>query len=611
MSFIPLANPLPVTTQSLGDVIDTANSSNTPLGGGLAFTGAWTNVLGYLQLQIMVFADQISAIGGFAVQFSSDGVHMDHQHTYTIDANVGETFQMQCHAQYYRIVYTNGAVAQTAFRMQTILRPAASTGTVLEADEIISGFDDCILTKSILTGQSVLDGKYINAKMTPDGGLVINQDIVIDANNSSIANLASGATFTGVSTSNIAASMLQVFLKTDQNCAVYVDQSQDNVHWDIVDHYDFYASIGNFGINIGAFGAYFRVRVQNIGTATTTYFRLQTIYVPIANQLPRSLSRDGWLQVQVNRTQDGHGFAQSYTPFGEQLTAPSYKLVGSIFPGSTLDTNFWTALAGTGGTVTPVNGLVTMSTGTTSNNATQLNTVASSRYISGYTNKFRAVLTLPDTGTVNNTRRWGAYNATDGSFFELAGTTLNLVTRKAGVETRITNGSFNGNLGNIIALDTSAHNWAVMYTSFTIWWLYDDIVIHTSSFNSSWTSTLNLPVTFENFNTGGSTTNVSMYIFGGVITRMGLANSQPTGRAFTGATTTTLKIGAGNLHAVVLTANAGTSITLYDNTTGAGTILASISPNQVTTLDFKGIGFSTGLTVVSVGVGCSFTVMYE
>lgn len=608
MSFVPLANPLPVTSSK---VVDQLNSNVTPIAANTTITNSWVNVLGYSQISTTIITDQNSAANGFKIQYSSDGANVDHEHSYSVFANSSFVSMVPVHLKYYRTVYTNGVTPQSSFRMQSLLHPIAATGSIIEADSTISGDDECVITKSILTGQSAIDNTYINAKMTPDGGLLINQYISIDPLNSSTANLAANATFTGTGVTNITATAIQVFLKTDQNCEVFIDQSQDGTNWDVTDSYHYYEAIANFAITVNAVGAYYRVRVQNIDVSATTYFRLQTINVPILSALPRSLSPDGWLQTQVNQTQDHSGFAAIHSPYGEQTVTFLHKLVGSAFSDSTLDTGMWTANIGTGGTVAPVSGILTMSTGTTANNSTTLSTIYNSRFLVGHANKVHFVMTLPDTGVANNTRRWGAFTATDGMFFELTGTTFNLVTRKAGVDTKVANGSFNGTLGGTIALDTNSRVFYAMITPSSIWWYYDNTLIHMSRFNTSWAASLNLPLRLENTNSGGSTTNVSMQVFSAIIKREGTETGAPLGRNFVGAQTTTLKYGAGALHAVVINVNSGTSITLYDNTAASGTILATITPNQLTTLDFKNISFSIGLTVVTVGVGVNCTIIYD
>lgn len=602
---------------AVAGVIDQQNSTNTPLAGGGVYTGAWVNVLNYGQIQITAFSDVASSATGLEIQFSMDGVHVDHTHDYVISAGAGETVQMQPHEQYYRVIYTNGAAPQTAFRLQTLLRPIAGNGSILEAGKIISSHDDCLLTKSILTGQSVIDGTYINAKMTPDGGLVVNQDIQIDPLNSSTTNLAASATFTGSAVSNITATAIQIFLKTDQNCTVYLDQSQDGVNWDVSDPYNFYSAVGNFAITTNAVGAYYRVRVTNTGTATTTYFRLQSIIVPILSALPRTLSPEGNLKIAVESFKDVNGSDKRISPLGEDIAVPVYRLVGSLFPGSTLDTNFWTASVGTGGTVAPTDGLMTIATGTTANNATSLITNRTARMVTRQPNKFRAVVQLPDTGTANNVRRGGAFTTTDGIFFELSGTTFSLVTRKGGIDTKITNGSFNGTHGGTYVLTTSTHNFEIVYTSSTVYFYIDGVLIHTQVFNTTWSATLNLPIRFENTNSGGSTTNVVMNLFSASISRLGVPSTQPVSFNQVGTTAgVTIKNASGSIHGMIISNVTNNAVvTLYDNTAASGTVIwaSGAMSNQTVplSLNFNGIQFSTGLTVAITGAACNAMIMYE
>ena len=72
-------------------------------------------------------------------------------------------------------------------------------------------------------------------EINPTGSLNIQQDVIAVPENSSEANLAVGATFTGEGVSTLGVVGLQTSLKTDQNCTVYVDQSPDGTSWDIVD----------------------------------------------------------------------------------------------------------------------------------------------------------------------------------------------------------------------------------------------------------------------------------------------------------------------------------------------------------------------------------------
>ncbi|MCA1832561.1 MAG: hypothetical protein LC750_07490 [Actinobacteria bacterium] len=70
----------------------------------------------------------------------------------------------------------------------------------------------------------------------------------------------------------------------------------------------------------------------------------------------------------------------------------------------------------------------------------------------------------------------------------------------------------------------------------------------------------------------------------------------------TTATTTTIKSGAGLLHAVVInTRGVASTATVYDNTAGSGTKIATIDTTLSTTAFLYDAAFATGLTVVTVG----------
>ena len=79
--------------------------------------------------------------------------------------------------------------------------------------------------------------------------------------------------------------------------------------------------------------------------------------------------------------------------------------------------------------------------------------------------------------------------------------------------------------------------------------------------------------------------------------------------------TTTIKSGAGILRRVVVNTNGSGSntFTIYDNTAGSGTVIATIDTvNAVGGFFEYGLAFSIGLTVVSAtGTSADITVIYE
>jgi hypothetical protein len=76
----------------------------------------------------------------------------------------------------------------------------------------------------------------------------------------------------------------------------------------------------------------------------------------------------------------------------------------------------------------------------------------------------------------------------------------------------------------------------------------------------------------------------------------------------TSATTTTVKSGAGFLHAIIInTPVASATITIYDSTTGSGTKIGTITLGATLANDIYGnflydVYFTTGLTIVTSGV---------
>jgi hypothetical protein len=110
-------------------------------------------------------------------QFSTDNTNWDDTNDFNLDTSVSSTrrFQFPVTAQYFRVVYTNGAVAQTAFRMQTILH---STDVLTSIHRIDTGLDNdrpVTVTKSVIAGETTAGGgSFVNVKVTPSGALAID-----------------------------------------------------------------------------------------------------------------------------------------------------------------------------------------------------------------------------------------------------------------------------------------------------------------------------------------------------------------------------------------------------------------------------------------------------
>lgn len=314
---------------------------------------------------------------------------------------------------------------------------------------------------------------------------------------------------------------------------------------------------------------------------------------------------------------DNYGFTAENTPMSELRAVEPVRLIGSGFIGTTLDTNFWSSTLTGSGAVAQASGQITLTTGTTANSTSRVDSVRRARYTGGSSNRYRAAIQLTDgeTGTPDNIRRWGAYDTNDGAFFELNGTTMYVVTRKGGNDVKVAMADWNG---KGFTVDTKAHTYEIYWTNLKVWFIYGDEVCHTiTSDTTTWSSTVNLPIRIENINTNGLTSNVQISCRVQTIYRLGALETQPISRYQSGTTAgLILKYGPGNLHGLIIGGVAQNSvITLYDNTAASGTIIWASgtmgAQTQPFALDFHSLPFSTGLTLVISGASSSVTIIYE
>ena len=157
--------------------VDTNNSTTTPLGAGAVFTGTGTDVSTYNSVTIQLFADVDSAAEGMSFQFSPDGTNWDEQNDYNLEVSVSQTrrFQFPVTAQYFRVVYTNGGSAQTAFRVQTILHTSDVLTSIHRLDTGLTNDRSVTVTKSVIAGEtSAGGGAFVNVKVAPSGSLETN-----------------------------------------------------------------------------------------------------------------------------------------------------------------------------------------------------------------------------------------------------------------------------------------------------------------------------------------------------------------------------------------------------------------------------------------------------
>jgi len=162
------------------------------------------------------------------------------------------------------------------------------------------------------------------------------QNELIDLNNTASSpefnlNAGNNYTFTGRSTSILGTAGIQLQFFSDQNCKVIVQQSADNIYWDLIDIFYYYAN-KPFGITVQAISIYARIIVTS-ESLTTTVFRLNNILCPIAEVMPRSLNSVGYLRSGGFLNDISHGDVSSAIPwekmgFTTTLTTTVFDLFG-------------------------------------------------------------------------------------------------------------------------------------------------------------------------------------------------------------------------------------------------------------------------------------------
>jgi hypothetical protein len=313
---------------------------------------------------------------------------------------------------------------------------------------------------------------------------------------------------------------------------------------------------------------------------------------------------------------DNYGWTAECTPMDELRVVNPVRLIGTTFIGTVLDNNFATGIITNGGTVTQGGCQLTLSTNTTANGSAVVQSVRTARYVGGSSNRIRAVIRLPDTGTVNNVRKWGCFSSTDGAYFKISGTTLSVCTLKTSNETSVASASWNG---TSFTLDTNVHTYEIYYTNSKVYFVIDGILRHTvSALTTTWSDTTNLPLRMENVNSNDSVTNVTIEVRVASIYRLGNIETQPTSYYYPIGQTagTQLKIGAGNIHSlVILNAVNGAVITLVDSVSATtpviiatGALTAKTDPVEI---DMHSVPFFNGLRLIVSSANASCWIAYE
>lgn len=313
------------------------------------------------------------------------------------------------------------------------------------------------------------------------------------------------------------------------------------------------------------------------------------------------------------RLVDDYGFEAEFTPVGQIRTVPTYRLIASGFPGTTLDDSVWTNTNVGSGTLTLSGGIGTFSTGVTANSSAKVITPTAARFISGRTNFYRGNIRIPDAGVTNNVRRWGAFDTNNGLFFQISGSTFSVVSRKSTTDTVVNQVNWNRNA--FVLSDNMNHVYEIYWGNQNAWFVVDGVLVHEMLDGiTTLSDSIQLKCSIENVNSNGLTTNVVLEARGQGVNALGELKSDGKPLNITTAGTYVLKRGAGYLHQITCNDGpTGSSIVLYNNTSAAGTIISTINTAKIATpvtLFSPGFTFDIGLTLVMTG-NVNITIVWD
>lgn len=296
-----------------------------------------------------------------------------------------------------------------------------------------------------------------------------------------------------------------------------------------------------------------------------------------------------------------------------EITSDVVRLDGELFSGAGALSSKWSASSAGSGSASIVSGELVIATGATANSSQIVRSTRNARFLSDFPHELDAWVRLGDTGTANNIRRWGAFTASNGFFFELSGSTMRVVSRKGGVDSAVASASwdFRG-----FSVDTSQHRYGIRYTGGGAEFFVDRVLVHRLPGQTSgpYTEDLDLPITFENVNSGGLASDVRMHARNASILRYGPRTGAGRFLHMAGGTSTiTAKSGAGTLIAVSVNGpgSGSSTVTIYDNTSASGDVIAIMNSDAQGLYQY-GVEFSTGLTIAKTpGTAPDVTIVFD
>lgn len=143
----------PTGLQTSTTNISQYNNSSVPLTATASYTGTWEDMSRYTSITVSVISDQTSATNGLIVQFGLTAAQVDYTRRFTVSAGTISSFPISTAGRWVRVLYTNGAIAQTSFSLQ-VKWSAQQMLTLVNGTDVVNDAMSAQLTRSIFLGKT-------------------------------------------------------------------------------------------------------------------------------------------------------------------------------------------------------------------------------------------------------------------------------------------------------------------------------------------------------------------------------------------------------------------------------------------------------------------------
>lgn len=164
----------PADTNVVG-IKSEGNRTFTPLGANETFEGVFEDITNVAALTITIITDAESAPNGFKLQWSADGEDVDFEETLTV-ANFTGLFRtggsISPKSDFFRIVWVNGPVAQTEFKIVVTYHSSGSGLTSRSLQSPLTDNNFALAVRAVLSARKS-NGVYTSLSSTDDGILKV------------------------------------------------------------------------------------------------------------------------------------------------------------------------------------------------------------------------------------------------------------------------------------------------------------------------------------------------------------------------------------------------------------------------------------------------------